>query len=121
MNDEFEVGERKLLNFGHTLGHALENQYELSHGQAIAIGMAYACSISEDLNGFKQTGRVINVLQKYGLPVFAEFDKEKVFQVLKMDKKREKKQINYILLEKIGKAVIKSIPLKQLEKIIRDL
>ena len=73
------------------------------------------------MNGFKQTGRVINVLQKYGLPVFAEFDKEKVFQVLKMDKKREKKQINYILLEKIGKAVIKSIPLKQLEKIIGEL
>ena len=121
LNDEYEEGERKLLNFGHTLGHALENQYELSHGQAIAIGMAYACSISENMNGFKQTGRVISVLQKYGLPVFAEFDKEKVFKVLKMDKKREKKQINYILLEKIGKGVIKSIPLKQLEKIIGEL
>ena len=41
--DEFEKNERRLLNFGHTLGHALENQYELMHGQAVSIGMAYAC------------------------------------------------------------------------------
>src|SRR6187402_2547745 len=53
--DEFEKNERRLLNFGHTLGHALENQYQLMHGQAVAIGMAYACNISEQLNGFKQT------------------------------------------------------------------
>ena len=44
---------RRLLNFGHTLGHALENQYELMHGQAVAIGMTYACHISEQLTGFK--------------------------------------------------------------------
>ncbi len=48
-NDEFEKGERRLLNFGHTLGHALENQYELSHGQAVAIGMTYASVISEKI------------------------------------------------------------------------
>ncbi|MBK5271304.1 MAG: 3-dehydroquinate synthase, partial [Bacteroidia bacterium] len=48
-NDEFEKGERRLLNFGHTLGHALENQYELLHGQAVSIGMTYACQISEQL------------------------------------------------------------------------
>ena len=53
--DEFEKGERRLLNFGHTLGHALENQYELSHGQAVSIGMTYACHISEKITGFKET------------------------------------------------------------------
>src|SRR6185436_9705975 len=72
--DEFETGERKLLNFGHTLGHALENQYELSHGQAISIGMTYACHISEQLTGFKETKRVVNVLEKYHLPTYASFD-----------------------------------------------
>ena len=51
--DEFEKGERRLLNFGHTLGHALENQYELSHGQAVSIGMTYACHISEQINRFQ--------------------------------------------------------------------
>ena len=119
--DEFEKGERRLLNFGHTLGHALETQYELLHGQAISIGMTYACHISEQLTRFKQTERVVSVLEKYNLPTYASFNKQKVFNVLKMDKKRERKEINYVLLEKIGKGVVKKISLKQLEKIIQDL
>jgi 3-dehydroquinate synthase len=120
-NDEFEKGERRLLNFGHTLGHALENQYELSHGQAVAIGMTYASVISQRILGFKEPGRVAGLLLKYDLPTFAAFDKQKVFDVLKMDKKRERKEMNYVLLEKIGKGVVKSIPLKQLEEIISEL
>jgi 3-dehydroquinate synthase len=120
-HDEFEKGERRLLNFGHTLGHALENQYELLHGQAISIGMTYACHIAEQLTGFKQTERVVKVLEQYGLPTYASFNKQKVFDVLKMDKKREKKEMNYILLEKIGKGVVKTISLKQIEKIIQAL
>lgn len=119
--DEFEKAERRLLNFGHTLGHALENQYELSHGQAIAIGMTYACHISEQLSGFKQTEKVVNVVAQYGLPTYASFNKKKAIEVLKMDKKRERKEMNYILLEKIGKGVVKSIPLTQLERIIQAL
>ncbi len=116
--DEFEQGERKLLNFGHTLGHALENQYELSHGQAISIGMTYAAKISEQLYGFKQANSVIDLLEQYELPTFAAFDNKKVFEVLKLDKKRERSQISFILLERIGKGTIKQLPLNQLEKII---
>jgi 3-dehydroquinate synthase len=116
--DEFEKGDRKLLNFGHTLGHALENQYELSHGQAISIGMTYASVISEKITGFKETERIAKILSQYNLPTFADFDRKKVFDVLKMDKKRERKDINFIMLEKIGKGIIKTIPLKQLEKIV---
>src|SRR5258705_554664 len=119
--DEFEKGERRLLNFGHTLSHALENQYELSHGQAVSIGMTYASVISEKIIGFKEAGRVAALLLKYDLPTFASFDKRKVFEVLKMDKKREKKEMNYVMLKKIGKGVVKSIPLKQLEDIIQSL
>jgi 3-dehydroquinate synthase len=119
--DEFEKGERRLLNFGHTLGHALENQYELSHGQAISIGMTYASVISEKIIGFKEASRVAALLLKYDLPTFANFDKQKVFEVLKMDKKRERKEMNYVMLEKIGKGIVKSIPLKQLENIINQL
>lgn len=119
--DEFEKGDRRLLNFGHTLGHALENQYELSHGQAISIGMTYACHISEQLCRFKEADRVVALLEKYNLPTYAEFDKQKAFEVLKMDKKRERTEMNYVLLEKIGKGVVKTISLNQLEKIIGDL
>ncbi len=119
--DEFESGDRKLLNFGHTLGHAIENMYELSHGQAISIGMTYACHISEQLNGFKQTGKVTDLLSKYGLPTYAEFDKTKAFDILQKDKKKVKSEMNYVLLEKIGKGVVKSIPMTDLKKIITSL
>lgn len=116
--DEFEKGDRKLLNFGHTLGHALENQYELSHGQAISIGMTYAAHMSTLLRGFKDAEKVVAVLEQYGLPTYAEFDAKQVLEVLKMDKKRVQKEMNYILLDKIGKGVIHPIPVAQLDKII---
>lgn len=119
--DEFEQGERRLLNFGHTLGHAIENMYTLSHGQAISIGMVAACSISAQLVKFKDSEKVIKVLAQYGLPVHTDFDRKKAFDILKMDKKREKKDMNYVLLEKIGKGVVKSIPMVQLEKIISQI
>ncbi len=67
MKDEFEAGDRKLLNFGHTLGHAVENIYELPHGHAVAIGMKAACLISEEMLDFKETARVTDLLEKYGL------------------------------------------------------
>lgn len=116
--DEFEQGERKLLNFGHTWGHAIETKYNLPHGHAVAIGMVMACRISEKLLGFKQTGRVIKVLQQYGLPVSNEVNKKEVFEVLKMDKKKDTASMNYVLLNNIGKAVVKNIPMNELEELI---
>ena len=112
--DEFEQGDRKLLNFGHTLGHALETQYELTHGQAISIGMTYAANLSNQMTGFKSPDRLTQLLDQYGLPTHARFDRDKAIQVLKMDKKKEKDFINFILLERIGKAVIKPIPVSRL-------
>jgi len=119
--DEFEKGERRLLNFGHTLGHAIENVYELSHGEAIAIGMTVASRISNQLNGFKEWERVLNLLHQYGLPTDAEFDKKKTLEVLRMDKKKANGAMNYVLLEKIGKGVVQQIPLQKLEELINQL
>lgn len=107
--DEFETSERKLLNFGHTLGHALENQYELSHGEAISIGMTFASMLSQELLGFKNADRVIRALERYELPTFATFNKNKVIKVLKMDKKKSRDAISFILLEKLGRATIQQI------------
>ena len=118
--DEFESNERRLLNFGHTLGHALETQYELQHGQAVSIGMAFACYVSEKLCGFKDTERVEQLLSQYHLPVAAAFDKQRVFNILKMDKKRERTQMNFVLLNKIGKAVVFPMSLVQLEKLLNN-
>ena len=112
--DEFEAGERKLLNFGHTLGHALENQYELTHGEAVAIGMGFAAKLSESVTRFKTAERVQSLIEQYGLPSAAKYNKHKVFEVLKGDKKKEKDFIHFILLEKIGKGIIHQISLDQL-------
>jgi 3-dehydroquinate synthase len=119
--DEFEKGERRLLNFGHTLGHAIENMYKLSHGQAISIGMVAACKISAQLTGFKDTERVSKVLQQYGLLVDFKYNRVKAFAILKMDKKREKAAMNYVLLDKVGKGVVHTIPMTQLETIISQI
>jgi 3-dehydroquinate synthase len=83
--------------------------------------MTAACKISEKLTGFKESNRVIKVLDQYGLPTLAEYDKQKAFDVLKMDKKREKATMNYVLLQKIGKGVVESIPMPELEAIIKGL
>jgi 3-dehydroquinate synthase len=116
--DEFEQGERKLLNFGHTLGHAIENMYELPHGHAVSIGMTVACQLSARLTGFKYTQRVVDVLDKYGLPTYAVFDTEKAWEILKKDKKRSSGAMNYILLDKIGQGVVRSIPLETLQPLL---
>ncbi|ULQ53477.1 3-dehydroquinate synthase [Flavihumibacter fluvii] len=119
--DETEQGDRKLLNYGHTLGHALENQYELSHGQAVSIGMTYAAHLSASILNFKGTEKVVDLIAQYQLPTYASFDRKKVFDVLKHDKKRERDQLHYILLDKIGKAVVHTLPLQQVAQIIEQL
>jgi shikimate kinase / 3-dehydroquinate synthase len=123
VNDEFEQGERKLLNFGHTIGHAIENMHRLPHGHAISIGMVAACNLSEKLNEFhfEEAKRVLQLLVKYHLPVDIETAYEKVFEVLKMDKKRSKNEMSFILLSKIGEAVIKSIELNELQKHLKEI
>ena len=80
--------------------------------------MVYAGYISENLLRFKQVPQIKEVLEEYGLPITLEFGKQKAFDVLKLDKKRDRNEINYILLNKIGKASIESITLSQVEKII---
>ncbi len=123
VEDEFEKGDRKLLNFGHTLGHAVENIYHLLHGHAISIGMVAAVSFSEKMNGFSKAEkeRLKLLLEKYQLPTALNFDKEKTWSLLKMDKKRVSNEMNFILLEKIGQAFVKPIPLIQLNELIQNL
>lgn len=123
VNDEFEQGDRKLLNFGHTIGHAIENLHHLLHGHAISIGMVAACNLSEKINDFhfEEAIRIVKLLAKYHLPVDVETEYEKVFEVLKMDKKRSKNEISFILLNKIGEAVIKPIELDELHKHLKEI
>ena len=117
--DEFEKGDRKLLNFGHTLGHAIENQHALLHGHAISIGMVYASKISQVLQGFNDTGLLVDTLKKYGLPTNMHFDIEQAMQMMQKDKKKASAGMQYVLLKKIGQAVYETIPMKSLEKLIK--
>jgi 3-dehydroquinate synthase len=117
--DEFEKGDRKLLNFGHTLGHAIENEHALLHGHAISIGMVYAAKISQVLQGFNDTGLLIDTLKKYGLPTSMHFNIEDAMQVMQKDKKKANAGMQYVLLQKMGKAVYETVPMKSLEKLIK--
>lgn len=119
--DEFEQGDRKLLNFGHTLGHAIENSYELSHGQAVALGMVVAAGISAVYTGYGETERLVKLIKQYGLPAFAGFDPAKAMEVMQSDKKRVRNLIHYVLLQKTGKAVIMPLTAEQIEPIVKKL
>jgi 3-dehydroquinate synthase len=122
-DDEFEKGERKLLNFGHTIGHAIENLHAIPHGHAVSIGIVAACNLSELLNGlhFNDASRVVKLLAKYHLPVDIETDHQKVFEVLKMDKKRKADGVQFILLKEIGEAGIVYITLAELQKHFKEI
>ena len=122
-NDERETGERKLLNFGHTLGHAIENTACLPHGSAISIGMMAACNVSEKINKFSkaETEKVKELISQYQLPVSYKVDKEKTWDILLHDKKKSGKDMNFIVLDEIGKASVKKIPLSELQEIFYSL
>lgn len=116
MADEQEKGDRKLLNFGHTLGHAIENDYRLDHGQAVSIGMMFAARISKNIFGFPEEEALGQLLACYGLPTKMTFDKQRAMSMLKMDKKKNKSEIHYILLEKIGKGLARTMPFEAIEE-----
>lgn len=113
--DPTEQGLRKILNFGHTLGHAIETYFlthdekqTLLHGEAIAIGMLLEAKLSEYLTGLSNSDfeKISSVLQSIYAPVY--FDNEALVSILslmKHDKKNSHGNIQFVLLEKIGRAV----------------
>ncbi len=123
VKDEFEKGDRMLLNFGHTLGHAIEQQLKIPHGNAISIGMAAACKISEEINNLysEERVKVEKLLLQYGLPVRAEYEKEDLWEAILSDKKRKSSEMNFILLNKIGEGEVMRIPLIQLQDLIEQI
>ncbi len=118
MEDEFEKGNRKLLNFGHTLGHAIENKFQLPHGHAVSIGMCAASYISAQQLSFTETARVISLLKKYKLPVSITFNVEEVLKLMKADKKKQNDQLQFILLNKIGSATVHPINYNELKPML---
>jgi 3-dehydroquinate synthase len=116
--DEFEKGDRKLLNFGHTLGHAIENEMQIPHGHAISVGMMVASRLSAKQNGFSKVDEIENLLKQYGLPVETKYDRAKAMQTLRMDKKRVGEKMHFILLKQIGEAYFEPISFDTIEQVI---
>ncbi|MDR1674627.1 MAG: 3-dehydroquinate synthase [Oscillospiraceae bacterium] len=114
--DEFDTGQRQLLNFGHTFGHAIEklSGYGITHGRAVAMGMRLiAKSADKDL--------VVNldkVFAKYGIDTHCPYTAREIANAALSDKKRDGGTITLVLIEKIGKAYLKKIPIEKIEEYI---
>ena len=114
-NDERERGERRILNFGHTFGHAVEVLTGISHGEAVSIGMMMAARWSVGECGFpqNQADRIERLLLQLGLPVTTQAPSADIFRTLLKDKKRECDAIHLVLLNGIGKAVVRKTPIEK--------
>jgi 3-dehydroquinate synthase len=122
-HDEHEISERKKLNFGHTFGHAIERISSNNHGESVSIGMILASKLSLkygyiDEEDYREVFKIIN---QFGLPTDFLFDKKQTIDAIKQDKKRSDHQIDFILLEKIGNALIKKIPIADLDLFLEDI
>ena len=110
-NDEKDKGERMLLNFGHTLGHAIEQHYnytKYSHGEGVAIGMYVISKISEE-KGLTKKGtsqRIKDILVKYNLPYELDVNIEETLEAINLDKKKLGNDLNIIILKEIGSSEI---------------
>ena len=109
--DPTEKGDRALLNFGHTIGHAIEKarNFELLHGECVALGCVAAAFISwkKEYISMEDYYEVRDMFVPFGLPISVEnIDIEEVIKLMKSDKKADSDKIRFILLKKIGKAFI---------------
>ena len=112
--DEFDTGERMLLNFGHTLGHAVEKTFHFdrySHGEGVGIGMVLLTQQSEKL-GLTEYGtadRIAALLQKFQLPVNVQMRQDDFLRAIALDKKKRGSSLTLILLQKIGESFLQKV------------
>ena len=121
--DEFEKDRRKLLNFGHSVGHAIEllSGYSLSHGQAVAAGMAIItrAAFRMGLCGKKCLSELLQMLERYNLPVNTKYKAGAIAKACLSDKKRDGDIFTLVFPLKIGTCILKNIPVNDLEKVIQ--
>jgi 3-dehydroquinate synthase len=125
--DETENGLRSILNFGHTIGHAIENTAgygKILHGEAISIGQIAAAKLSGKILGFPQRDveRIENLFQRAGLPTQIKLNssqRQKLFAAMKLDKKVIGGEIKFVLAKKIGRVVwAQKVPMRLIEEIL---
>ncbi len=121
--DERDTGVRQLLNFGHTFAHGIEkcSDYKITHGHAVAIGMVIAAEIAEKTNFAIEPckERLVKVLKKYNLPTTTDIPMDDLLKVAMKDKKRKGNSITLVLPEKLGKCVLKTVEISELEAMVK--
>ena len=113
--DEFEMGIRKILNFGHTIGHGLEsyfNLHDLLHGEAVALGMLYV------VNDETIKERMISIYNKLHLPINTSYEVDEVYHYIVNDKKAKHGKISLIKVDEIGKAYIEEVELTEIHRLL---
>ena len=119
--DEKEKGLRTILNFGHTIGHAIESYYgyeRIKHGEAVALGMKCAGYISKRkrLLSLNAKNKLFNTLEKLNLPDTSDINEKEIVKKIKSDKKSKKGKIKFVLLSDIGKTkIVSSVPQNLIE------
>jgi 3-dehydroquinate synthetase len=111
VNDDFdESGKRAILNYGHTVGHAVEVAGGLSHGDAVAVGMVAAGAASQRVVGFADADRQREIISALGLPVaVSNLDRERVLELMFLDKKRTAAGLNMVLLEAVAAPTVRTV------------
>lgn len=127
--DETEQGLRAILNYGHTLGHALEAAYgygEITHGDGVALGMLFATELSEDLApGLELSKEMRTLWKRYGFPceIKAHIKPTDILNWMKKDKKSKAGHIHMVLMQEVGKVQLDSVPddiiMKKLESFFK--
>jgi len=122
-SDEKEQGERKILNFGHTFGHAIEKLQGISHGQSVSLGMILAARMSVNLGLLNSSvvDKLSSLLEKTGLPIKADIDTEIMAETMLKDKKKSGDILQFILLEAEGKAIVHKLNIKDVKAVLNDL
>jgi 3-dehydroquinate synthase len=128
--DEFDrTGERALLNFGHTVGHAIEragNYEKIFHGEAVSLGIIAACAISVKKAGLSTADvkAIVDLLRRFGLPTQlpADFPRQRILDALKFDKKFQQGQIRFVLTSKVGSAELsKDVTMDDIREVVMKL
>lgn len=118
-NDERDTGERAILNFGHTFGHAIEklgNYSAITHGEAVAVGAAMLTKITES-KGLTKAGtsqRLCSLLEKYSMPLKADYPVADIVAATRGDKKSSGRSLSFVFLDEIGSCYIKKLPISEL-------
>ncbi|MEE2708451.1 MAG: 3-dehydroquinate synthase [Gemmatimonadota bacterium] len=122
--DEREEGRRAILNFGHTMGHAIELHTGVLHGEAIAAGMVYAAQIAQKMGMFDESSvaRLIELVERTDLPTcYAGLDRDQILETMKYDKKTVGGQFRFVLPTCLGDVTVRGdVPTELINSVLRD-